>query len=885
MSCIDFLPEINASQLTLNVSGPSNSISGAIVTQFLSASTDNGNMTVQDVDFGNTSLYLENLNAGDAQIQLDAAGSMYSLGTITAGAVDLNATGSGSVIFATTQVGEITATTSDGYVAIDNISTAPLTVEAVTADSGGQGPTVNDDQVEFNDNPNGVYYSNYSTDSNTENSYALATPNDVSGPGPFTVYTSTGSTLTFYASDCSISSPGPILLNSISATGDLTVSSEYIVEGNGPSQAIVAQNVSLTATGAALHQGQVQFADGNGTIGGDTLTLPAGTDWTSFGFSAPAVVHSLSVNFSGDTITSSGNWPQGFAAGDQITVSGAANAANDGTFIIQSISGTTLIVAAGSVNVFETDSGDTAVTITVDDSIIVSGATETANDGTFTIASISNNTLTLQQSYVLDPETEANVTVGDGMIGLTTPPDSGNTASYPIYLAKTDSFTAATTNGNVFLSLGSSVDSTAVSVTAGGMGNVSLSSSANYLTIENITANGNTVADGTTVIGGAVAVAMSGGALLEYPSNYGTSNQHPGIINAVGISLSSPLSIGSASSPLLTNATSLLMVSATATSPSEGDIYVDNTANLASVQAGTDDGTVLIEDNQGTGGAFAGDLSFDNNVLSETGSAVVSFANTDANNGSADNVELTGLINVSSITAGGQILAENSQTEIYGQTVMLSAGNGIGTPSNSIDTDVTTLVAMTGTGSVYINQNAPPAAGTITANATVTYTTSATNGSITSVSSVSGGSAYPSNSTFDLLVTGGGGTGGVVQVTTGLNGAITGFALVDGGSGYTGTSASTSVPQTAGTGAAVAITTYNGAITSVTLPTTGAGGSGYPANSTFCLMVTGGGGTGGVVPAATNSSGIITSVASSPRRRRRLRKHERPRPRLPRSCC
>ena len=129
-------------------------------------------MTVQDVDFGNASLYLENLNAGDAQIQLDAAGLMYSLGTITAGAVDLNATGSGSAIFATTQVGEITATTNDGRVSIDNISTAPLTVEAVTADSGGQGPTVNDDQVEFNDNPNGVYYSNYSTDSNTENSYA-----------------------------------------------------------------------------------------------------------------------------------------------------------------------------------------------------------------------------------------------------------------------------------------------------------------------------------------------------------------------------------------------------------------------------------------------------------------------------------------------------------------------------------------------------------------------------------------------------------------------------------------------------------------------------------------------------------------------------------------
>ena len=64
------------------------------------------------------------------------------------------------------------------------------------------------------------------------------------------------------------------------------------------------------------------------------------------------------------------------------------------------------------------------------DSIVVSGASQSVNDATFTIASVSGYTLTLQQSYVLYPETESDVSVSNGMIGLASPPDSTSTASY-----------------------------------------------------------------------------------------------------------------------------------------------------------------------------------------------------------------------------------------------------------------------------------------------------------------------------------------------------------------------------------------------------------------------------------------------------------------------
>ena len=80
---------------------------------------------------------------------------------------------------------------------------------------------------------------------------------------------------------------------------------------------------------------------------------------------------------------------------------------------------------------------------------------------------------------------------------------------------------------------------------------------------------------------------------------------------------------------------------------------------------------------------------------------------------------------------------------------------------------------------------------------------------------MSGGSGYPDSSTFNLLVTGGDGSGGVVQATTNANGVIISFAATPlaGGSLYTTGIAATgpsAVVATTGSGAELAFERRNG---------------------------------------------------------------------------
>ncbi len=121
---------------------------------------------------------------------------------------------------------------------------------------------------------------------------------------------------------------------------------------------------------------------------------------------------------------------------------------------------------------------------------------------------------------------------------------------------------------------------------------------------------------------------------------------------------------------------------------------------------------------------------------------------------------------------------------------------------------------------------------------------------------VAGGSGYPDSSTFDLRVTGGGGSGGVVQATTNADGVVTSFSLVAGGLGYTNTGVTAG--SVTGSGAQVLFIAVGGIITSVD-STPAAGGSGYPVSSTFDLTVSGG--SGGVVQATTNADGVVTSFS------------------------
>ena len=670
-----FTPQLTANSVSLNVTGSQNSISGAVQAGNLAATTGNGNITLNDLE----SVRLNTIDAGSADIALDAQGSMASGSPVAPGtvnlegaSVDLTTTGLGNSIgsagaFLSTDIADLTATTNDGGVYISNGASA-LTIDSVEADQDGQSPFVDDDQILYNSTP--------------------AQPSPTYLPG---------------SSNVSIISLGPVTLNSISATGSATIRGAYIVEGNDQSPTVIARKMTLRATGAANYQGQVTFANSSA---GDTLTLPAGEDWSSYGFS----------------------------------------------------NGTTM---AG-------------------DAMVVSGATTLSNDSTFTIASISGNVLTLQQSYSVTPETDPLVTVGDGMIGLESSSPSSTTSSAStsqeaISLSTVGSFTATTTNGNIDLTLGGSVDSTAVNVDAGGTGDVSVTSQSNFLTIENISATGNTI--GGDVMGGSVVVGMNSGSLFEYPSS---GSPDPGIVSGQYVSLMSPLNIGTLSTPFLTNASSGLNVTANATSPSEAAVYIVNTSDPTSLGVSTYDGTVEIDQTSNTSTPL---LSFNDNQLNATGSAVVSFANTDDSDGSADNVVVNGTIDANSITAGGQILA-GSNTKITGQSLLLSAGNGVGVPGSSINTAVIALDASTNTGNIEIDQMAPSTAGS---GATVNITTD--DGAMTSVTlpSGGGGSGYPANSTIELMVTGGGGSGAVIEAATNSSGTIASVALLTGGGGYANT--------------------------------------------------------------------------------------------------
>ena len=186
------------------------------------------------------------------------------------------------------------------------------------------------------------------------------------------------------------------------------------------------------------------------------------------------------------------------------------------------------------------------------DSIYVAGAINSPDTGVFTIATVVNNVLTLtpNDSYVLAPETQPDVTVGDGMIGL---------LNAAVSLSDVPLFVATTANGGIYLETGTAVNSTAYFVLAGGMNgmtnNVSVTSQANFLTIENIIATGN------------AAVAMNGGSLVEYGA---LEHHRPERF------LDEPVQHRNCLVSLFDKRQKRAKVAATATSPSSAGIDVEN---------------------------------------------------------------------------------------------------------------------------------------------------------------------------------------------------------------------------------------------------------------------------------------------------------------------
>ena len=174
----------------------------------------------------------------------------------------------------------------------------------------------------------------------------------------------------------------------------------------------------------------------------------------------------------------------------------------------------------------------------------------------------------------------------------------------------------------------------------------------------------------------------------------------------------------------------------------------------------------------------------------------------------------------------------NAQNVVFGSggvpAAMATGGNiqlisaGSSGSGKTINLDTEGPITTVGSGTILLEDNGESqiiddsTIGSIGAatgsGATVTFTVSS--GAIKTVTATpaAGGTGYPASSTFDLLVTGGGGSAGVVQATTNSSGVVTAFALVSGGSGYTATTGAATINN----GAFSGTVTFHGDMTSTT---------------------------------------------------------------------
>jgi hypothetical protein len=339
----------------------------------------------------------------------------------------------------------------------------------------------------------------------------------------------------------------------------------------------------------------------------------------------------------------------------------------------------------------------------------------------------------------------------------------------------------------------------------------------------NYTADSLNLASGILqVIGGGLSIVAD--ALSAIPDNVGTQIAS-GVIAGIADGIS-----------VVGNAISVVVDALTIVAYQQGDILANDGATVAQDQAEQYSAQAQLE----------ADINDQTAVAQAYNSVLLAYQNEEVVV-AADKVIMT-----AAQTASAQATAALAGTAgplpltVAGPVSLSDPGSGASGAGIAVTTPITV---------------AEPASG-----AEVAFT--AVNGAITSVNPtpVNGGTGYADSSTFDLLVTGGGGSGGVVQATTNASGVIISFAATPlaGGSGYSNSIGAATGPNavvaTTGSGAELSFTAAGGVLTSVD-STPVAGGNGYPDSSTFDLAVTGAGGSGGVVQATTNASGAVTSFS------------------------
>ena len=143
----------------------------------------------------------------------------------------------------------------------------------------------------------------------------------------------------------------------------------------------------------------------------------------------------------------------------------------------------------------------------------------------------------------------------------------------------------------------------------------------------------------------------------------------------------------------------------------------------------------------------------------------------------------------------------NHKIKISGQWYIISANSTTTATLTGYSAGNTTGTTTWVLGGVPLNADSPTIAGSTTpaftnqgSGATVTFTATAS-GLLNAITTapVAVGSGYPINTNIFLRVTGGGGTGGIIQASTTTTGTINSFSATCAypGSGYTGTTGAT----------------------------------------------------------------------------------------------
>ncbi len=634
--------------------GPSDPLEIDVAT-LLNASTVDGHITLENVGLH---LPLGVLDAGAAMILLtsnfgpitDGNGGIGAANLTAASGVNFTANGFFSAIGTMalpirTVIGSLSATTNDGGVFISDTNAAGLIINNVLAKEGGFGPIV---------------------DTNNHVSVNAAAPH--AG-----------------IHDVSISAQGPILLNSISAPGALTLSSTTgsILDLNQSATDLLARTVSLIASGAI---GQVTDAiemtaesfSASTTDGGiylaDSLVGTA-TSVVAGGASNDVNVKSSASSLRLGTITALGNVTVKNDVGSLIDNNGPALNVTGQMVELTGKSG--IGTSADPIETTAADlvatASDLAASIYLNETDGLNSVVVKTNDGNVTINftggpltfTASTDVLTASGAPVTFETTGGGIKLGVVDVGSSA---VSITAFGSIQDDTIDSMvdvrggTVTLKAGNGISAVGNEIDTDVVTLNATTTSGVIQIREVDALTLSATTSSGNIDVRNTTGDLTLLTVSTTGQATLHAGGAVLDGNANSNNVSANMLDLSASNGVGSATDALETSVSSL-----TAPGGLGGGLFLSNSKAL--------------------------------NLNSVTATGSVSVAT-------------TGNLTVGTVTATGQTVTLSAAGELIdgnGTALNITAlsatlnGSKIGTSSDKFETNVETITAATTSGGLYLS--------------------------------------------------------------------------------------------------------------------------------------------------------------------------------------